>query len=109
MLSEAGTAQAADPYSTQQYSQHQQAPTATDYESLEEATTQSEETGTTRSSSRHYMEQRLQGMPSPTDSRSGGSNSQPPILEIPEEIYAVRKAALQVMKPLTKTWVSCAV
>lgn len=30
----------------------------------------------------------------------------PPILEIPEEIYAVRKAALQVLKPLTKTWVS---
>ena len=27
------------------------------------------------------------------------------ILEIPEEIYAVRKAALQVLKPLTKTWV----
>jgi hypothetical protein len=30
----------------------------------------------------------------------------PPLLEIPEEIYAVRKAALQVLKPLTKTWVS---
>jgi hypothetical protein len=29
----------------------------------------------------------------------------PPLLEIPEEIYAVRKAALQVLKPLTKTWV----
>jgi hypothetical protein len=26
-------------------------------------------------------------------------------LEIPEEIYAVRKAALQVLKPLNKTWV----
>lgn len=30
----------------------------------------------------------------------------PPLLEIPEEIYAVRKAALQVLKPLNKTWVS---
>lgn len=39
------------------------------------------------------------------DSRSLDSNSQPPLLEIPEEIYAVRKAALKVMKPLTKTWV----
>ena len=29
----------------------------------------------------------------------------PPLLEIPEEIYAVRKAALQVLKPLNKTWV----
>ncbi|GKY96863.1 hypothetical protein MPSEU_000645400 [Mayamaea pseudoterrestris] len=28
-----------------------------------------------------------------------------PILEIPEEIYAIRKAALQVLKPLTKTWI----
>lgn len=39
------------------------------------------------------------------DHRSVESNTQPPILEIPEEIYAVRKAALQVLKPLTKTWV----
>lgn len=31
---------------------------------------------------------------------------QPPLLEIPEEIYAVRKAALQVLKPLTSSWVS---
>jgi hypothetical protein len=30
----------------------------------------------------------------------------PPMLEIPEEIYAVRKAALKVMKPLNNTWVS---
>jgi hypothetical protein len=28
-----------------------------------------------------------------------------PVLEIPEEIYQVRKSALQVLKPLTKTWV----
>lgn len=41
----------------------------------------------------------------PDDSRSLDSNSQPPLLEIPEETYAVRKAALRVMKPLTKTWV----
>ena len=41
----------------------------------------------------------------PEDSRSLDSNSQPPLLEIPEETYAVRKAALRVMKPLTKTWV----
>lgn len=41
------------------------------------------------------------------DTRSVGSGSeQPPLLEIPEEIYAVRKAALQVLKPLNKTWVS---
>lgn len=39
------------------------------------------------------------------DSRSADSVSQPPLLEIPEEIYAIRKAALQVFKPLTKTWV----
>jgi hypothetical protein len=41
------------------------------------------------------------------DDRSVGSSGElPPLLEIPEEIYAVRKAALQVLKPLTKTWVS---
>ena len=33
-------------------------------------------------------------------------NGEPPLLEIPEEIYAVRKAALQVMKPLIGSWVS---
>jgi hypothetical protein len=32
-------------------------------------------------------------------------SEQPPLLEIPEEVYAVRKAALQVLKPLNKTWV----
>jgi hypothetical protein len=46
----------------------------------------------------------IQGIPS-TESASVGSGSQPPLLEIPEEIYAVRKAALKVLKPLTKTWV----
>lgn len=42
---------------------------------------------------------------SSTDHHSVGSSSQAPLLEIPEEIYAVRKSALQVLKPLTKTWV----
>lgn len=37
---------------------------------------------------------------------NANSNDHPPLLEIPEEVYAVRKSALQVMKPLTKTWVS---
>ena len=36
---------------------------------------------------------------------AAGSADSPPLLEIPEEIYAVRKAALQVLKPLTRTWV----
>jgi hypothetical protein len=39
-----------------------------------------------------------------SDGRSFDSE-QPPLLEIPEEVYAVRKAALQVLKPLNKTWV----
>jgi hypothetical protein len=39
--------------------------------------------------------------------KGGGSfGDHPPLLEIPEEIYGVRKAALSVLKPLTKTWVS---
>ena len=33
-------------------------------------------------------------------------DGEPPLLEIPEEIYAVRKSALQVMKPLIGSWVS---
>jgi hypothetical protein len=106
MLSEAGTAEAAEAFIQQYPPQpfaHQQ-PT-TDYESLEDATTHSEGTGTTRSSAKPYMEQRQPRPPSPSESQSCGSLSQPPILEIPEEVYAVRKAALQVMKPLTKTWV----
>ena len=36
----------------------------------------------------------------------GGQGNSSPLLEIPEEIYRVRKAALQVLKPLTRTWVS---
>jgi len=35
-------------------------------------------------------------------SRGGGGH--PPLLEIPEEVYAVRKAALQVLKPLISSW-----
>jgi hypothetical protein len=44
--------------------------------------------------------------PSGDDYSLGSGGEQPPLMEIPEEIYAVRKAALQVLKPLTKTWVS---
>jgi len=33
-----------------------------------------------------------------------GSGNSSPLLEIPEEIYRVRRAALQVLKPLTRTW-----
>lgn len=40
-----------------------------------------------------------------TDHDLSHSEANPPLLEIPEEIYAVRKAALQVLKPLTRTWV----
>ena len=35
-----------------------------------------------------------------------GTGNSSPLLEIPEEIYRVRRAALQVLKPLTRTWVS---
>ena len=43
-------------------------------------------------------------------SKEGGVEH-PPLLEIPEEVYGVRKAALAVLKPLTKTWVriSCSI
>jgi hypothetical protein len=53
--------------------------------------------GSTPSMRRQAEEQR-QG----DDAHNG---EHPPLLEIPEEIYGVRKAALQVLKPLTKTWV----
>jgi hypothetical protein len=36
----------------------------------------------------------------------GSGGEHPPLLEIPEEIYNVRKSALSVLKPLTRTWVS---
>lgn len=35
-----------------------------------------------------------------------GSGEHPPLLEIPEEVYNIRKSALTVLKPLTRTWVS---
>lgn len=41
---------------------------------------------------------------SPTESGSSDIDH-PPLLEVPEHIYAVRKGALSVLKPLTKTWV----
>ena len=34
-----------------------------------------------------------------------GANSDPLVVEVPERIYAVRKGALSVLKPLTNTWV----
>ena len=37
---------------------------------------------------------------------SEGSSSEPPLLEVPEEIFAVRRAALTVFDPLTYSWVS---
>jgi hypothetical protein len=36
---------------------------------------------------------------------SSSTSSHQPVLEIPEEVYTVRKAALTVLKPLTRTWV----
>jgi len=93
------------------------------YESIEEATQQSrsqsnkedddtmstnpysQQSESAASSSRRRMSSAYR-VPSPSDTRSMGSGSQPPLLEIPEEIYAVRRSSLQVLKPLTKTWVS---
>lgn len=40
-----------------------------------------------------------------SDQELSHSETHPPLLEIPEEVYAVRKSALQVLKPLTRTWV----
>mmetsp|Transcript_6406 Transcript_6406/g.18022 ORF Transcript_6406/g.18022 Transcript_6406/m.18022 type:complete len:636 (-) Transcript_6406:1604-3511(-) len=67
------------------------------------------------SAASHRSQQRYNEPPqpyrptSPDDQHSLGgdtSGSQPqPLLEIPEEIYAVRKSALKVLKPLTKTWI----
>lgn len=40
----------------------------------------------------------------------GGSGAEPPpLLELPEEIFAVRKAALTVLDPLTYTWLVVAI
>ncbi|GAX09735.1 hypothetical protein FisN_19Lh205 [Fistulifera solaris] len=36
---------------------------------------------------------------------STSTSSHQPVLEIPEEVYTVRKAALTVLKPLTRTWI----
>jgi hypothetical protein len=48
----------------------------------------------------------LSGREAPGVSSGGeGSGNSSPLLEIPEEVYRVRRAALQVLKPLTRTWV----
>ncbi|KAL3942512.1 MAG: hypothetical protein SGBAC_003324 [Bacillariaceae sp.] len=44
---------------------------------------------------------------SPTTESGGGisdDKDNPPLLEVPEHVYAVRTGALSVLKPLTKTW-----
>lgn len=62
-------------------------------ESLNSSQSQSTNSRSIHQRQRHYV--------APKES---GDN--PPLLEIPEEIYDVRKSALQVLKPLTRTWVS---
>mmetsp|Transcript_6984 Transcript_6984/g.14865 ORF Transcript_6984/g.14865 Transcript_6984/m.14865 type:complete len:590 (-) Transcript_6984:58-1827(-) len=47
---------------------------------------------------------RLSGRDEGGASAGEGSGNSAPLLEIPEEIYRVRRAALQVLKPLTRTW-----
>jgi hypothetical protein len=59
---------------------------------------QSSSTGRPTPSRRLQYQERRQG-------DDLNSPDHPPLLEIPEEIYGVRKSALQVLKPLTKTWV----
>lgn len=53
-------------------------------------------------------QERKAGMyrPNPISESPQRGGVHPPLLEIPEEVYAVRKAALQVLKPLTSSWVS---
>lgn len=52
------------------------------------------------------MMQRREASDVDSDQDLSHSETHPPLLEIPEEVYAVRKSALQVLKPLTRTWVS---
>jgi hypothetical protein len=47
----------------------------------------------------------LSGREAGVSSGREGSGNSSPLLEIPEEVYRVRRAALQVLKPLTRTWV----
>jgi hypothetical protein len=62
--------------------------------------------GSSKGSSSRYVP----GNRSPHSARRQNQNEEstdhPPLLEIPEHIYAVRKGALSVLKPLTNTWVS---
>jgi len=46
----------------------------------------------------------LSGREAGVSSGGEGSGNSTPLLEIPEEVYRVRRAALQVLKPLTRTW-----
>lgn len=56
----------------------------------------------------HQRRKKPSYRPPPSDHSSQqplNDEGDPPLLEIPEEVYAVRKAALQVMKPLIGSWV----
>lgn len=42
----------------------------------------------------------------PSPGKDGGSGKDiSPLIEVPEHVYSVRKGALSVLKPLSKTWV----
>ncbi len=58
---------------------------------------------TARSSSQQLQQQQQ----SPNSSNSNNNNRNLPLLEIPEEVYTIRTSALQVLKPLTASWVCC--
>ena len=84
-----------------------------DYESMGRQPLQQEHVGvadynehTSINSNQLYPEQTPPPLPDTGSSGDLSGTTQPPLLEIPEEIYAIRKAALRVLKPLTRTWVS---
>lgn len=61
--------------------------------------------GTFTGSSNNQELKRKDGIYKPTPEKSP-LKATTRLLEIPEEIYAIRKAALEVLKPLTASWVS---
>lgn len=106
-----GTYNSNDVYSEDAYELH------TDSETSDSAQPQhdglQQQSRTTQSATgddRHVFHlRRTNAVYRPSDNSSAqqtlDSNGEPPLLEIPEEIYAVRKSALQVMKPLIGSWV----
>lgn len=93
--------QQSDEYHDDRHTHHQQL----QYTLQTDNTSQFSADGTFTESSNNQELKRKDGIYKPTPGKAPLKTTTR-LLEIPEEVYAIRKAALEVLKPLTASWVS---